>query len=260
MESNEWSMQEGLLADQQSHEFDMEIELQEMKESTPVDFEVNTALLNQSTPPKPVGRMTELAFLDFCLSCSSKEDLKSHIERRLSYLKVNDDASKFHQLPFYKIAMYRSPAIFLTLILELLVGLIVSRHNAVLEKHILLAAFIPVLSSVSGTIGLQASTATLRALATGHTSTSTKSIMKLIFKELKSAAIISCVSGGILALISGGFSKSTTFGLVTGSSIVLSSCMGGIIGSLAPMSFKSMGIDPAITAGPFETSLQDQSL
>lgn len=41
------------------------------------------------------------------------------------------------------------------------------------------------------------------------------------------------------------------------SSILGSSITGGVIGSLSPLFFKSVGVDPAITAGPFETAVQD---
>jgi len=40
-------------------------------------------------------------------------------------------------------------------------------------------------------------------------------------------------------------------------SIFLSSSAAGLIGSSVPLIFKTLGIDPAITAGPLETALQD---
>ena len=171
---------------------------------------------------------------------------------------------------FFVILISRSPAIILTLSIEMIVGVAISNYEKTLRIHILLTSFMPVLSSVSGNIGLQASTATLRALATGHAShKSVPDILKVISKELGSAFIISCCAGILLSLIAGSWSKSLSFALVTGLSILISSTLGGLIGCLSPIIFKNLSIDPAyilfncfiddnsITAGPFETGIQD---
>ena len=154
--------------------------------------------------------------------------------------------------------MLRSPAILLTLILEVMVGLIVAKFAGTLEKHILLASFMPVLSSLSGNIGLQASTSTLRALATGHASHSTgRGIKKTIIRELGSALFISVALGCILFLVGWIWSGSIGFGTVTALSVLCAASFAGIIGCLSPIIFKKLQFDPAVTAGPFETAIQD---
>ena len=47
------------------------------------------------------------------------------------------------------------------------------------------------------------------------------------------------------------------FGVVVGSSMFISVNFSGIIGTVTPMISRSLGFDPAITAGPFETAFQD---
>lgn len=155
--------------------------------------------------------------------------------------------------------MLRSPAIILTLFLELLVGLVISRYKLILEKHILLTAFIPVISSVSGNIGLQASTATLRGLATGYAkSSSLGQVLKVLRKEVVSAISIAVFAGLALFLIALSWSQGLLiFALVTGTSIFLSASLAGFFGTLSPIFFKAFHIDPAVTAGPFETAVQD---
>ncbi len=159
----------------------------------------------------------------------------------------------------FKIAMLRSPAIILTLFLELVVGLVISRFKLILEKHILLTAFIPVISAVSGNIGLQASTATLRGLATGYAkSSSFIQILKVLRREVVSAMTIAVFAGIALFLISLSWSQGMiVFALVTGLSISLSASLAGALGTLSPIIFKTFNIDPAVTAGPFETAVQD---
>ncbi|KAJ3284550.1 hypothetical protein HK104_009880 [Borealophlyctis nickersoniae] len=186
------------------------------------------------------------------------DELYELVKRRVDYLNEHDDAAQLQRMPFWKIAIWRCPAILATLTFELGVGGIISAQHVTLEKHILLASFMPILSSMSGNIGLQASTTTLRALATGHASSATRDgILKVVIKELASASVIGMASFVVLAGISGAWAGSLMFGIVTGFSILASSVTGGIIGSLSPIFFKALGVDPALTAGPFETAVQD---
>lgn len=110
----------------------------------------------------------------------------------------------------------------------------------------LLTSFMPILSSVSGNIGLQASTATLRALATRHKShKSKKDCLSSLKKELASALVISLCVGVVLVIVGSAWSSSISFGLVTGLSVIISSTVGGGIGTLSPFLFKNLNIDPA---------------
>ncbi|KND01397.1 uncharacterized protein SPPG_03207 [Spizellomyces punctatus DAOM BR117] len=226
------------------------------------------SLLTGATSPRRFGsdsrekrgaeQLPEQEFLNLILHQANLDDAQELCRARLDYLLKTDDARKLQRTPFYKVALYRSPAILTTLLLEMLVGAIVSSYADVLDRHILLTAFTPVLSSMSGNIGLQASTTTLRALATGHASNSDwQDVMRVMLKEFFSALVIAVVSCFALIGIGLAWSKSLSFALVTGFSILISSSFGGIVGCLGPMLFKKLGVDPALTAGPFETAVQD---
>lgn len=146
--------------------------------------------------------------------------------------------------------MYRLPAICLTLILEVFVGIVISKYSMVLESHILLTSFMPILSSISGNIGLQSSTSTLRALATGHASNAQLiDVLRVVLKELASAFCVAILAGMALATLGGLWSNTWRFAAVTGTSIFIGACVAGINGSLAPLVFKWFKIDPAVTAG-----------
>ena len=54
-----------------------------------------------------------------------------------------------------RLALYRAPALFATLILELLGGLIIAQLNVVIKKYTLLVSFMPIISALSGNLGLQ---------------------------------------------------------------------------------------------------------
>ncbi|KAJ3128593.1 hypothetical protein HK098_004019 [Nowakowskiella sp. JEL0407] len=202
--------------------------------------------------------LPEAEFLNLISHQNNLDDVLEMVRMRMDFLRENDDASKLNRLPFWKLASYRLPAIILTIIFELCVGLVISKFSETMSKHLLIASFMPVLSAISGNIGLQASATTLRALATGHASqTGFLGIVKVLVKELGSAVTIAILSGTTLAIIGSSWAQSQSFGIVTGSSVLISSSLAGSIGSLSPLFFKSLGIDPAVTTGPFETALQD---
>ncbi|TPX49598.1 hypothetical protein SeMB42_g02565 [Synchytrium endobioticum] len=200
----------------------------------------------------------ETEFLFSLMHCNTLEDAQDMARSRYEYLRLNDDAARLHRTPFWKVALYRLPAICLTLILEVFVGLVISKYSNVLESHILLTSFMPILSSISGNIGLQSSTSTLRALATGHASNAQLAdVLKVVIKELASAFCVAILAGIALATLGGVWSNMWRFAAVTGTSIFIGCCVAGINGSLAPLVFKWFKIDPAVTAGPFETAIQD---
>ncbi|KAI9098748.1 hypothetical protein DFS34DRAFT_88095 [Phlyctochytrium arcticum] len=194
----------------------------------------------------------------------SLDDVQELCRARLDYLVDADDARKLQRTPFYKVALYRFPAILITLSLELVVAGIITSHKTatkgspITKENEFLFSFAPVLSSMSGNIGLQASTTTLRALATGHASSkSLQDIMRVLLREFLCAFLIGLVSSCALIGIGDLWTQSVPFGLVTGMSLMVSASLGGIIGCSGPIIFKKLGIDPAVTAGPFETAVQD---
>ncbi|KAI9011311.1 hypothetical protein BC832DRAFT_550336 [Gaertneriomyces semiglobifer] len=202
--------------------------------------------------------LPEQEFLTLVLDAASLEEAHELVSLRLSHLLQNDDALKMQRRPFYKVALFRIPAILVTLSLGMLVGGIVSSHDETLRAHILLASFLPILSSVSGNIGLQSSTTTLRALATGYASNTTfEDMWTVMVKELLSAMLIAGMACVSLLAIGGAWSQNWTFAAVTGGSILISSSLGGLLGSGGVMLVHRLGIDPALTAGPFETAVQD---
>ena len=64
--------------------------------------------------------------------------------------------------------MNRMPAILITLTLEMLGALMISAYfDSLLKRHKLLASAMPVISAISGNIGLQSASIVIRALSLG---------------------------------------------------------------------------------------------
>lgn len=215
--------------------------------------------LLQDEPPLIHG--TEESFLEtLLLSLPTTEtqdplQLKTLLKSRIAYLRRTDDVLRLTRLPYWKIAVLRFPAILVTICLELVVGWVIARNGGLLEKHIVLASFMPILSSIAGNIGLQSSTNTLRYLATRQIGT--KNSWPMIKKELFVAGCIAAMAGGFLFVIASVWAKQIMMGVLTASSILCTAVLAGFVGSVGPLIVKYLGGDPGMTIGPAETALQD---
>ena len=102
---------------------------------------------------------------------------------------------------------------------------------------------------------MQSATLIIRGLATGEIQI--KDFLKLFLREI--------LMGGFLGIILGGFSflrarfvdTDPFIGIVVGIAVFSSVMAANIIGTLLPILLKKLKIDPAISAGPFISTIVD---
>jgi magnesium transporter len=182
---------------------------------------------------------------------SNMVDVRSHV----GAMDAGRAAADMARRTPAEVARLRLPWLLGTLLIELFAGLIISRFDAVLREVILLASFMPMISAVSGNVGLQAAAIVVRGLDTGHISLERWG--HAVRRELATAFAIAGVMGSVVALIAMVWSRRMAFGLVVGVAMLCAVLTAGLLGTLIPMVSKRLGFDPATTAGPFETALQD---
>jgi magnesium transporter len=167
---------------------------------------------------------------------------------------VGTDAAAMERMSPLQAAVKRVPWLLGTMVIELGAAVVVSHFDATLQKVILLAGFVPVISAVSGNVGLQAVAITVRGLDQGLTPrTGTTALLK----EIGTTLFMAIVCGLALGLIGAVWSKHLMFGAVIGLALTCSMLTAAFMGTLFPMVSKRLGFDPATTAGPFETAFQD---
>jgi magnesium transporter len=165
------------------------------------------------------------------------------------------DAEEMDQRTPVQVARLRLPWLLGTMAIELGAGLVIANFDGVLQRVILLASFMPVISAVSGNVGLQAAAIVVRGLDTGHVSLSRWG--RQLGKELTTTLLMAAACGVVLGTIGALWSQHPTFGVVIGVAMTCSMLTAGVMGTLIPMFSKRFGFDPATTAGPFETAFQD---
>lgn len=174
---------------------------------------------------------------------------------RLYARAVGTDAEAMQKATPWQAATRRVPWLLGTMLLELGAGLVIAHFNHVLERVILLASFMPVISAIAGNVGLQAAAITVRALDTGQMSLrrSGAALVKESSVTLLMAIVCAVVLGGIGVI----WSRHLMFGVVIAIALGCSMLTACLMGTLIPMVSKRLGFDPATTAGPFETAFQD---
>ena len=125
-----------------------------------------------------------------------------------------------------------------------------------LAQALLLAVFVPIIMGIGGNVATQAATITVRGLATGDIQL--RASWRLLLRELGVSALLGLVFGVLLAAFAWFvFSPSPLLPVVVGSAILLNMLCAAALGTLVPMLFQRLDLDPAIVTGPLLTALVD---
>ncbi len=149
----------------------------------------------------------------------------------------------------------RLPWLFASCIGGILAFFIIGGFEGRLIKFAYLAAFLPVIMGMGGNIGTQSSTIVVRGLATGRLNI--RDVWAVVFKELSIGFILGVVYGLVIGTVAQ--LKYGTYALAfsVGLAVISSMSVAALVGSLVPMGFARVNIDPAVATGPFVTTSID---
>lgn len=153
------------------------------------------------------------------------------------------------------IARLRLPWLLYNLGGGLLAGWLLWLFQNSLSQALFLVTFIPTTMSLSGAVGSQAATITVRGLALGRVLES--QIGRNITKELKIALVLGCLFGAAVFIVSGFWYKLAKLSLTVGVSMLSAIIISSLLGALIPSAFRLLKIDPALSSGPVVTSTND---
>lgn len=167
------------------------------------------------------------------------------------------DAEELEKKSPFQIAKLRLPWLLVTLFIELIAVFVVQSHNEILERIILLAAFMPIISAISGNTGLQSAAIVVRGIDTGIVNITRW--WEPLIRQFKTNLLIGSAVAIVVGILGYALSDndSIRFGMSVALSMFISINIAGLIGTMSPMLSKRLGFDPAITSGPFETAFQD---
>ena len=189
------------------------------------------------------------------ISVENVVDIMGHEASEDIFRMAGSDAAELDRRSPRRIALMRLPWILTTLVIELGAGIVIHYYDETLSRVILLASFMPVIQAISGNTGLQSVTMVVRGLATGHVQL--QRWWEPMWRQVQTTSIIGTVCGALLGVVGAAWHGTALFGVVVAVSMFVSVNLSGLAGTGIPMLSKRLGFDPALTAGPFETALQD---
>jgi magnesium transporter len=155
----------------------------------------------------------------------------------------------------FKSTRIRLPWLFASCMGGLFAFFIIGEYENSLSKITYLAAFIPVIMGMGGNIGTQSSTIVVRGLATGRINV--RDIWPVVFKELSIGVILGLVYGLLIGTVAQFRYSMEALALSVALAVICSMSIAALVGSLVPMGFARINIDPAVATGPLVTTAID---
>lgn len=150
----------------------------------------------------------------------------------------------------------RIPWLLLLMISATFTGSIITSFESALSRYVVLTAFIPMLMDTGGNAGGQASAIIIRGLSLDEIAF--KDWGRVVWKEMRTAALCG------LTLAACNFVKLLAFDRVGVSvagvvcfTLLMAVIVAKIVGSTLPILAKKIGMDPAVMASPFITTIVD---
>jgi magnesium transporter len=157
----------------------------------------------------------------------------------------------------WKISRFRLPWLLITLIGGLLTGYLLWLFKVALADAIVLVTFVPVIMALGGSVAIQSTTITVRGLATG--AIDLQRIGRTVYKETRVGLLMALACGLTLGIAAEIWHRNPVLGLAVGISMAGVIMVASLMGTLIPVAFQRLGIDPAVSSGPFVTIANDIS-
>ncbi|WP_209125126.1 magnesium transporter [Alkalihalobacillus sp. BA299] len=149
----------------------------------------------------------------------------------------------------------RLPWLILLLFIGLVSGQILNSFEETLNQVLALIFFMPMIAGMTGNTGTQSLAVVVRGIVT--TTVDKKTVIKLIFRELRVGLTIGLVCGVLILLIAYIWQGNLILGVVVGISLLITLIVGTMAGTVIPLILYRFGIDPAVASGPLITTLND---
>ncbi len=155
----------------------------------------------------------------------------------------------------FTITKGRLPWLFANLLTALLASWVIRQFEGSIEKMVALAVLMPIVASMGGNAGTQTMTVAVRALATRELSRS--NVWRVIRREVWVGVLNGICFAVIMGAIAIGWFQVTDLGLVMGLAMLTVLVAAAVGGILIPLGLARLGVDPAVSSGPFVTTVTD---
>ena len=170
---------------------------------------------------------------------------------------MNPSEKTYFETSVFQHAKNRIPWLLILMLSATFTGMIITKYESAFDKSPLLGSFIPMLMDTGGNCGSQSSTLIIRGIALDEIHF--RDILKVMFKEFRVSLIV-----GIFLAAANGIRiylmyQRADMAIVIALSLTLTIIVAKLIGCILPLLAKQAHLDPAISASPLITTLDDPS-
>ncbi len=162
---------------------------------------------------------------------------------------------EFRTMSLFRRSSRRLSWLSVNILLNIVAASVIALYQDTLERAIVLAVFLPIISDMSGCSGNQAVAVSIRELTLGLVRP--KELLRVLSKE----SGIGIVNGIVLGMLLGGaaflWKGNPYLGLVVGVSLAANTVVAVSFGGLVPLILRRIGADPALASGPLLTTITD---
>jgi magnesium transporter len=162
---------------------------------------------------------------------------------------------EFRTMPFIPRSGRRLSWLSINIILNIIAASVIALYQDTLEKAIVLAVFLPIISDMSGCSGNQAVAVSIRELSLGLIRP--RELWRVLAKE----SLIGLANGIVLGLLLAGaailWKGNAYLGVVVGGALAANTLVAVCLGGAIPLVLKGMKMDPALASGPILTTVTD---
>ena len=192
------------------------------------------------------------------------EAMEDIADETIARMAGTTDSATLHD-PIYKKFFARSPWLIVTLFAGMLNVMNMSYFESIAGQwFVFIVFFVPLITGMSGNVGLQCSTLLVRSIATGELSSGDKG--RAMRRELMAGLSVGMGFGifsGFLVMFlnmiglynSGG--NPLTVSCIVAAGLFGACFTSSILGVISPFGFAKIGIDPAVASGPIVTAFND---
>ncbi|OIN59657.1 magnesium transporter [Arsenicibacter rosenii] len=137
---------------------------------------------------------------------------------------------------------------------SLLAATVINGFQSQLSKIAALAAFIPIIGSTGGNVGIQTASLIVQSLA------DTSGLSTTLSQRLLRAFLVAIINGLVVGLMAGTYTfliGEPRLFWVVGLSLLAVVMLASFMGTITPLLLNRIGINPAVASGPFITTAND---
>lgn len=158
------------------------------------------------------------------------------------------------EVPYYKSIESRLPWLLVGLFAIMATAVFINTLEKTLEKHLILAFFLPTIVFMSDAIGTQLQTLLVRDIAILGKNIR---VFDYFTKQMLISAVISVISGAVVFSVVAVFWKQAFIGSVIAASMMISFMFSAFTAMSIVYGLYRMGSDPAVGSGPIATVVSD---